>query len=62
MADDKETPAPDYYCPNPKQDCPGRGPDLVEIREPITDEDGTPLGELVFMACQKCGYRWGSEN
>ena len=49
---------PDFYCPNPDLDCPGQGADLEEVREDITDSDGTVLGTVVFMACRKCGYRW----
>ena len=41
---------------------PGNGADLAEIREPITDEDGTVLGTLVTMACRVCGYRWENES
>jgi hypothetical protein len=57
MAEPESLP-PDYYCPNPDVDCPGRGPDLTEIREVIKDADGEVLGYLVFMECRKCGYRW----
>lgn len=53
---------PDYYCPNPDVECPGKGADLTEVREAILDDDGTPLGTLITMACSKCGYRWGNES
>ena len=53
---------PDYFCPNPDIECAGKGGDLVEIREPITDDAGVEIGALVFMACSKCGFRWGSET
>jgi hypothetical protein len=53
---------PDYYCPNPNKECPGNGADLLEVREPIKDDDGTVLGSLVTMACRVCGYRWGNES
>ena len=56
------TAAPDYFCPNPDVDCPGAGPDLTEMREPILDTDGTELGVLISMACRKCGYRWEHGN
>ena len=59
---DSEPLSPDYFCPNPDIDCPGRGGDLEEIREPITDADGTELGVLIYMACRKCGYRWGDQK
>ena len=59
---ERESFPPDYYCPNPDLDCPGNGSDLIEVCEPIQDEDGTVLGTLVFMACRKCGYRWENES
>jgi hypothetical protein len=49
---------PDFYCPNPGVDCPGKGADLEEIREEVLDEQGRALGAIVFMACRLCGYRW----
>ena len=53
---------PDYFCPNPRLDCPGKGADLEEITEPVLDTDGKPLGAVVFMACRICGYRWDREG
>lgn len=53
---------PDFFCPNPDEECTGKGGDLHEIREPILDDDGNEIGVLIFMACSKCGYRWGSES
>ena len=53
---------PDFFCPNPHRDCPGKGGDLEEIRDPIKDADGTEIGVLIFMACRVCGYRWDRES
>lgn len=53
---------PDYFCPNLEAECDGKGADLIEIREPITDDAGVEIGTLVFMACSKCGFRWGNET
>ena len=61
MTEPEELP-PDYYCPNPTVDCSGKGADLEEVREPILAEDGSELGTLITMACQKCGYHWANKN
>jgi hypothetical protein len=53
---------PDYYCPNPAIDCPGRGPDLLEHREAILDASGNEIGVLITLECRRCGYHWGRED
>jgi hypothetical protein len=53
---------PDYYCPNPALDCPGRGRDLVEHRESIYDAEGREIGVLITVECRRCGYRWGADD
>lgn len=53
-----ETLPPDYFCPNPGLECPGRGADLLEVREEILDFEGHAVGVVIFMACRLCGYRW----
>ena len=53
---------PDFFCPNPHLDCPGKGADLVEIREPVRDDRGVEIGSIIFMACTRCGYRWDRDS
>lgn len=59
---ERESLPPDYYCPNPRIDCPGKSRDLVEHRESIVDADGNEIGVLITVECRVCGYRWGRDT